>query len=795
MKPPAVFATGNLVFPRRLGEAWALYRLELTSYDGLSASEKVGLLAALARLLAAIKTDVTLHRFTRAWSAMDYEHRAVGQLDPRHGHPKRWVTHLAAHRDLLDQRQILRPEVWLAARLPTPRHDGMLGTIRETLGWDAPAGLPEKRLRELAAAEQHLNARIAEHIPCDRATTLDLQWLIRRAFTRGLAEPDLDLHHRPQALVLGDGDELRYRPLRGDLLRWTNHPITSTGRTLTIETEHGESHQALLALGALPTSVQFPGAAAELLFAPLEAAGFGVDVSVCVKHVANDRAAALVRRKVVDADNIYGEEAQGAHGATTDGARRPHAARALEDYLSGDARPPLLHTSITLAVGAPTAELLEERVGHLRALYSPVSLHRPLGDQHRLFVEHFPGHGTQIADYADYLLVEQLGAMVPTATTAVGPDRGAYIGHTLTGSGQPVLHDPTEASRTSRPPATLLAGTLGSGKTVALQLLLYQAFLQGARVVDIDPKGDHRLDQLPGMAGHVERIELTAGTEHQGLLDPLRIAPPGTAEDLAVSFLCDVLPQPVAPEWRAEIRRAVKAVAQGGGPQCCHAVIDALRTGEDPAPRVAGVLEVYADTGLAQLGFANDDQHADPAGGKQVTSLRIRNLARPLPGTPRAELSEEERIGQAVLRLLAAYAMHLMGHDRSRHKALGFDEAWFLLSDAAGRRLIEHLNRWGRSENATPFLVTHLVSDAEELDNLIGTRLVFGMESEKEAAAALELLRLDPEDERQRQRLLAFRRGACLMRDLHGRVAPVQIDPADPDLLDALDTTPPEAEQ
>ena len=41
-----------------------------------------------------------------------------------------------------------------------------------------------------------------------------------------------------------------------------------------------------------------------------------------------------------------------------------------------------------------------------------------------------------------------------------------------------------------------------------------------------------------------------------------------------------------------------------------------------------------------------------------------------------------------------------------------------------------------------------------------------------------------------RSQLLAFRRGRCLMRDYDGRVGPVQIDPADPALLAALDTTP-----
>jgi AAA-like domain len=141
------------------------------------------------------------------------------------------------------------------------------------------------------------------------------------------------------------------------------------------------------------------------------------------------------------------------------------------------------------------------------------------------------------------------------------------------------------------------------------------------------------------------------------------------------------------------------------------------------------------------------------------------------------------------MRLLAAYAMHLMGGDKARHKVMGFDEAWFLLEDAPGRRLIEHLNRWGRSEFATPILVTHLISDAEELDNLIGARFMFGFESDAEAQAALRVLRLDQHDDRLRQRLLAYREGRCLLRDLDGRVGAIRIEPP-PDLLAALRTTP-----
>src|SRR5207248_1882964 len=174
---------------------------------------------------------------------------------------------------------------------------------------------------------------------------------------------------------------------------------------------------------------------------------------------------------------------------------------------------------------------------------------------------------------------------------------------------------------------------------------------------------------LPGMDGQVETIELAADPRFRGLLDPLRIAPPDTAEDLATSFLIDVLPQPVPPEWRTEIRGAVKTVVTAAAAAAtlahCGLVVDELARGNDEARRVARALAIYADTGLAQLGFADAEHAPELAGHKPVTSLRIRNLPRPLPGTPRADLSEEERIGQAMMRLLAAYAMHLMGGDRA----------------------------------------------------------------------------------------------------------------------------------
>ena len=123
---------------------------------------------------------------------------------------------------------------------------------------------------------------------------------------------------------------------------------------------------------------------------------------------------------------------------------------------------------------------------------------------------------------------------------------------------------------------------------------------------------------------------------------------------------------------------------------------------------------------------------------------------------PRSEYSQAERIGEQIVRLIAMFAMHLMGAERERLKLFSFDEGWRLLGDPVGRALLASLQRMGRSELAVPIISTQLVSDTlmgerESLDNLLGATFVFGMRSEAEAGRALALLGLDPEDRRMRQ--------------------------------------------
>jgi hypothetical protein len=279
------------------------------------------------------------------------------------------------------------------------------------------------------------------------------------------------------------------------------------------------------------------------------------------------------------------------------------------------------------------------------------------------------------------------------------------------------------------------------------------------------------------------------------MLDPLRVAPAHMRQDAAVSFLCDLLPVRSEAAWETAVVKAVDGVIRAAAEPTCAEVVRALAAGDEVDCQVAKTLEVYARAGLTQLGFADPDVRLAAVGARQVTYIPIRDLPGPQAGTARGDYSVAERVGEQIVRLIAMFAMQLMGAERDRLKLFGFDEGWRLLGDPVGRMLLASLQRMGRSELAVPIISTQLVSDAlldgrDSIENLIGATFVFGLRSEAEAGRALRLLDLDPDDRSMRRRLLEFDAGRCLMRDHRGRVEAVQVDMVAPWLLRALSTTP-----
>jgi hypothetical protein len=818
------FIHGNLAFVEGPEDAWAGFKLDGQSYPGLSAQRKIELKERLESFAYAVEADFQVIRLARDWSVDRYARRALATLDRRHGDEAGFKQLLAEHREVLTGRQIVRPETYLFVRLGAPlstigvsRLAEALRELKRAIGISDVRGISEDELGQWRLAEERTFDRLYDYLPCERVRSEEIAYLISSPYTRGLGEPRLDPNWRPQALWIDPGEDggeevgdeasgalgalrrlfgkpasragARFEPYEYDVSRLHNSRVHIERRSLRIESELGTSFQALLVVGTLAEEVQFPSADAELMFAPLEL-DFPVDAVFSAEYLPNPQAQKLAQKRMVDADQQAKEESYSEHGASPQTDERTLAARDLQMRMSGADRPPLLRSALTLAVGAESEEELERRVDRLRDEFGRTELHRPIGEQHRIFVSTMPGKRFPVPDYKSHLLPEEFGAMVPNAVSHVGSEIGPYIGYTLSGSRTPVQFDAAEACRQNRPPTVLLTGTLGSGKTMLMQLLEYQAFLAGSFICDIEPKGDgdHGLLSLPGVAERAEVIPLGPGEEHAGLLDPLRVGEEGTRAELAYTFLTSILPQPVPPEWQTEIKAAVDAVAESPRGTTGE-VVRSLNEGTEHGRAAGQALDVHLRSGLARLGYGRPDTKIPEVGEAQVVALEIRNLTLPQPGTPRGEFQENERVSQAILSLVASYALRLCARDKKRHAVLAIDEAWSLLESSAGRALLSRISRLGRSQNLTPILASQIVGDAEQLEPLVGTYFAFGVETEAEARRALTLLGLDRDDDVMVNRLLNYRAGRAFMRHFDRLQAPMRVDPTER-LLRAFDTTP-----
>jgi hypothetical protein len=807
---PISFVYGNCVFAQSLGDCWAAFEAPVSTYAWLDAGAKQARFRSLLAAIEAIEADVQILRVYRGWSPDDYVRALGGDVARVAGaHSRLCERYVEAQIAHVQRTGVAQPAVYLLVSLRDPERD--VASYLSSVASDGPgrwwrrlgsaARGQDRRIVRAAELERvrvradRAHARLADFLPVRQARGAELQWLIRRAFCRGLGEPAIDGLHEPRALAFECNGEAVLAPLEGDVMRWGEGYVEHRARAVRVESELGASWQAQLVIGALPDRVQFPGAGAELMFAAPESLPFGIDLSLNARFLPNELAVRIARRRIQDADQIVRAESVGEQGVSDLGYERTQDARDLLVYLQASSKPPLLRATLAIVVSASSEQELEERVELCRRAYGEVRLHRPVGDQLRLFVQHLPGQRTRLAGYDDTLTAEQVAAMMPTAAHRAGSERGFYLGHTLSGSRQPVTLNLREGSDSDRNATILSVGALGSGKTTLAQKLKYEAFLQGARVVDCDPKGDHRFHLLADVAPHVEVVALRPDHSLRGMLDPLRVAPVHLRQDATVSFLRDLLPARAEPTWETAVVGAVDRVLARARAPTCRDVIRVLQQGDDVEVQVGRALDVYARSGLTQLGFADPDVKLPPVGERQVTYLPIRDLPTPSPGLARVDYSQAERVGEQIVRLIAMFAMQLMGAERDRLKIFSFDEGWRLLSDPTGRMLLGSLQRMGRSELAVPIISTQLVTDAlvgerESLDNLIGATFVFGMRSHSEAARALALLGLDPEDTRLCQSLLEFEAGRCLFRDHAGRVEAIQVDVVLPQLLRAFSTTP-----
>jgi hypothetical protein len=805
VKLPVRYVDHNVLYGP--GEAVsALYSLDMVSYPFLPEQDKKVWLQRQARTLVDLGGDFTLLRVNRDYPVEQYHRGAMQMLDPERGDANAWGAYLLGHEERLRQLASFTPEVYLSASLRSERTTGAIAPVVNVT--DRIKGLfRTTRHFRLTTRQRHLmNDRerqtfdaIARTLPSTaRAHVRDIQWLFRRAATRGVSEPLIDEHWLPPALEI-NADDGAIEPLETDVIRHArvhlredlhHHHLEVSGGDAPNETG-APAYQAFLALGALPETMTFPDGA-ELLFTPLEALSFPVDAVMHCRRIDSRDAVARVKRRVVDADVEYHGQQDSAHGVMSwqlDENRIE--SRNLLAYLTSPATPPLYEVAISFAVGASSAAQLQDRVRALRASYGSVMLYQPVGLQASLYADHLlrTDVGT-VREYADIFTIEQIASLMTIGTHSAGVQGGVLLGETTTGGRRPIRVDLTDAPRRKRTPTVLMSGTLGSGKTITAETMATQALQYGTQLIDLDPKRDHFFHRLPELAGKVRVIEMDGRDDrYEGLLDPIIVAPPEMAEDVAHSYLLDLLPHKES-GWSTSILKAVHSVMKHPEPGCKH-VVELLLSSQDAVDRAVGeALHVRSQSGIARLGFGpnprTDSLELDAPG----MIIRPGGLHLPDQSVLRASYNSIEALSVATLQLLVSYAMRLIDGPRDIHKLILFDEAWFLLASPDGRRLIERLALTGRTLNVVLMLLTQRLVHVGDVENIAGQRFMFGQQTEHDAQIALKLIGLDPENPMLIERIQGYREGRCLYRDLDGNIAEMQVDVVYPHILETLDTSP-----
>lgn len=766
---PINAVNGNLIFTS--GHAAAVHRVDSVGFDMLSLAQQLSLHGRLSTWAMKVERSFSIYRVCREYPADAYVDETVDMIDERYADRARWEAMLTEHADRMRSMRSFVPEIYAVISMSRP--------VR--VPWSR-----QREMRVLRDAESAALDTLNDYLQARQATTHELQWMIRRTAVRGVCEPDLDPYWTPPALSLEGGV---WEPGRADVQRFM--PVVERrARHVLVEGEDGDSLQAFLVMGSLPPAADFPGAA-ELLFEPLERLDFPVDAVVHVDWLTNKKMRAICDNAIKDAyDEVDDASARFLDRRTR---RRAQEVEDRQDYFASEPYPPGLDSFICFAVGAPSKDQLEERVKRLQRSYGSVRLYRPAGLQRELFEEHMlrPDGAAKNSSMLDYrrdyrrlLVSEQLAAMMPIGVRQGGSQRGIYLGYTTPGSRRPIKYDMLEASATNQAGAMLLNGTLGGGKTMTGQKIVEHAVNRGSIAVDVDPRPDHSLERLLGPE-RVHSISLENSDAYVGRLDPLVVAPPALREELAVSYMIDLLPQAV-PEWQTAIIEAVRQVLREPRPSSKR-VIDVLLSDQE-SRAVGRALGVWSEWGLCRMAFG-DGSTADVDLAKPCTTIKSAGLSLPVAGTARASYDQSERISVATFKLIVAYAMRLLSSDVSVHKVLMLDEVHAFSDTSDGLRFLSRILRMARSMNVTVLMLTQLIGDLERLKDLIGVVMSFKQQNDDQARANLRMLGLDEGNEYLVGRLRGFSDGLCLMSGLDGRVVQMQVDPGE-EFLRVADTNP-----
>lgn len=587
---------------------------------------------------------------------------------------------------------------------------------------------------------------------------------------------------------------------RYDLLKPTRCLIDENQKYLKIEHEESTTYVSYFTINSIVGELDFPSS--EIFYYQQGQFTFPVDTSMNVEIVQNKKALSIVRNKKKELKDLDNHAYENDTDTSTNVSEALDSVDELETTLD-QSKEAMYKLSYIVRVSAPDLDELKRRCNEVKDFYDDlnVKLVRPFGDMLGLHNEFIPASKRYENDYIQYVTSDFLGSLGFGATQMLGEKEGIYIGYNID-TGRNVYIKPALAAQGVKGSITnalagAFIGSLGGGKSMSNNLLVYYSVLYGAKAVIVDPKAERGKwkEKLPDIADEINIVNLTSEEKNKGLLDPYIIMEDvKDAESLAIdilTFLTGISSRDG--EKFPVLRKAIRAVTNSER-RGLLLVIDKLKEeNSDLSNHIANHIESFVDYDFAHLLFSDGVISQSISLEKQLNVIQVADLVLPDKEAKLEEYTTMEMLSVAMLIVISTFALDFIHSDRSVFKIVDLDEAWSFLQVAQGKTLSMKLVRSGRAMNAAVYFVTQNTDDLldEKLKNNLGLKFAFRSTDINEIKKTLEFFGVDKEDENNQKRLRDLENGQCLISDLYGHVGVIQFHPVFEDLFKAFDTRPP----
>lgn len=787
-------------------DAWTYVRLPLLSYEFQSYFARESFAEQIGMALAGLVTDnskaIDIHlRVThRPFDTVAWAGQINNRVVQQHPAPG-WTSYLTELSEFVDQQGFENKEVYLGVKLgfrkPATTKADLLDPLKLVTNiFERVSGVEDDIVKQAELDQWHAAAADVRrnlansHLRAVPASAEQVAWLIAQPMWPAMEQPDPSA---TPAEIWGPGE----------LYSLVDGIVTHQRRWIEVEQvdRFGQSqtgYSATLAVSRFPDAMSFPEQEPWIHMAA--SFGFPVDFSVRASLMPAMEVKKDVGKKLADAMDQAQHIAEAGTSVPLNIREQLQVATTLEYTIDKD-RMPWAYARHRLTVTGSSVEELTARAKTLIENYRELGIDVvwPSGDQLDLLREAMPGEKVRAGAYYQRQEVNVIAGGMPTASSEAGdrPDGtsgwfGPYLGHTTSRVVTPVFFSPHVAMAKNAPPGVAITGAPGGGKSFLAFTLAHQMAMQGVWTIYIDPKADAKpMANLKGL-GNPRVFDLRDGND--GMLDPFSLGKDlSESKLLALETLRLLLGSTQISEEREEaIHAAINKVTEMPNPSL-NAVVEVLlnHPTSTGARNLGGILSNMRDLPFARLCFsATRGQALRPEDGLTVVTL----LGLDLPSTATApeHYSYENRLAVSVMYLLTRYSRQLMlNMDKSQPKAICIDEAWAITSTPQGARLIPEIARMGRSHNTALILVSQNAGDLmeEAVTNSISTKFAFRSTIQGEISDVLDLFGLD-QNQGYGSAVRDLRNGECLMQDVDGRVARVQIDAWNRDLFETFNTNP-----